>query len=130
MIRSAHPWRLRCGLSLGMGFLSLGVTWLFVSERSPFYQYFIWHVELPNRWVRLNIYPMFLGIAFSGNIHQGSLLGYVIGMLLQWGAVGLVVGLLVVRRSKRKPGPPFVSETGGGRRRVPSRPGFDPPPPA
>jgi hypothetical protein len=96
-VTSSSPWRLRAAISLGTGLLSLALTWLFESEGSPLRSYFLWHVDVPNLWGSLNIYPAYLGIVLSGNVHQASLLGYAIGMVLQWGALGLVMGALVIR---------------------------------
>ena len=76
--------------------------WLIHAERSPLHEYFLWHVAIPNAWITINRFPYFLGIAFSGNIHQSSLAGYMLGLGIQWGVVGLVSSLLLVRARRAK----------------------------
>jgi hypothetical protein len=87
----------RVGLTFGFLCFILLVDWLITSEASPFYQYLLWHVAVGNFWARINLGPHLLGVAVSGNIHQGSLAGYLLGLLLQWGTIGTIVSLLVVR---------------------------------
>lgn len=41
-----------------------------------------------NLWLTMNIGPALLGIAFSGNIHQPSAAGVLVGQVLQWGGIG------------------------------------------
>lgn len=87
----------RVGLTFGVLSFALLVDWLLTSETSPFREYLLWHVAVRNFWTRINLGPLLLGFAMSGNIHQGSQAGYLLGLLLQWGTIGTVVSMLAVR---------------------------------
>jgi hypothetical protein len=74
------------------------VSWVLVAESSPLRNYFLWHVSLPNAWRLLNFPAALLGAVLSGNVHRSSLIGVVAGMILQWGVVGFLVSLLLIRK--------------------------------
>lgn len=48
------------------GLAALFVSWLGGSEASPFYEYFLWHVTLPNIWMKLN-FPVLLAYLLTGS---------------------------------------------------------------
>ena len=84
----------------GMGALS----WLIVGESSPFHEFFLYHVAVPNVWRLVHFPALILSIIASGNIHQGGEVVFVIGFIVQWAIVGLVLSLLIEKRFRR-PGP-------------------------
>jgi len=61
------------------------------------HNYFLWHVSIPNAWARLNLLAILVGVMLSGNIHQPSDLGVVLGMMLQWGLVAFGASVLLLR---------------------------------
>jgi hypothetical protein len=99
---SGRVWLRRVAFTVVFVALVLIGDWLIHAERSPLHGYFLWHVAIPNAWIRMNLLPYFLGIAFSGNIHQGSLAGYTLGLAIQWGVIGLLSSLLLVRGRRAK----------------------------
>ena len=99
---SAALWTRRVAFTLVFVALVFLGDWLILAEGSPLHDCLLWHVAIPNAWRRFNLFPYFLGIAFSGNIHQGSPAGYVLGLAIQWGVVGLLSSLLLVRARPAK----------------------------
>lgn len=84
------------GAVLGMS--ALVVTWLLWGGSSPFREYFLSNVGLPNLWRMLNL-PVLLVVLIS---KTGSLAIYVLLSFLQWFILGFL-GNLAVR---------FLLETG------------------
>lgn len=83
--------------------LAFGViSWLVMSESSPFREYFLWHVELPNllRWFHLG--PAIIGIMLSGNVHQPSTLGFFTAAVLQWFMVGFLLSFVLTGFKARR----------------------------
>ena len=58
--------------------------WLFSSEQSPFYWYFLKHTFFVNFWRIINIIPYILSAMVSGNAHAGSPLAFFVFALFQW----------------------------------------------
>src|SRR3954469_19984111 len=87
-----HP-SLRFHCVFGLAFVALfGVsTWLVSAESSPLHHYFLWHVEIPNLYSKLNIGPIFVGVVLSGNVHQASPIGFVAAAALQWFMIGFLL---------------------------------------
>lgn len=82
-------------------FGALLVNWLLLGESSPFHDYFLWHVELPNLWVPLHIIPAIGTAIVAGNPHSGSEIIYSILLVIQWFIVGfLLSGLAHAIRTK------------------------------
>ena len=72
--------------------------WLLTSDDSPFADYFLFHVFLPNVWRALNVMPFILGMLVSGNLHAETTAGVVVmvaAFVAQWAAVGFVLSKLV-----------------------------------
>jgi hypothetical protein len=74
-----------------------GFSWVVTHEASPLHEYFLWHVAVPNAWARINLPAILLGVILSGNIHQPSDLGVLLGMTLQWGCVAFLLSLILFR---------------------------------
>lgn len=104
-------WR-RAVVVVGTVSLALLVSWVLQGETSPLRQYFLWHTALPNLWTTITLPAFFVSLAISGNVHAGSLGGYVLGMALQWGLIGGVLSLVLVRRAPPEP----MGRTAQGRR--------------
>ena len=92
--------RLKRRLLFGVGFgiASLAVSWLLMFASSPLYNFFIWHVWLPNQWATLNFPAFFFGCIVSGNVHSPNEIAAFIALFLQWFAVGCVLSLFFIRR--------------------------------
>ena len=71
----------------------LVINWLIESETSPLYEYFIWHVGLPNFWARLNTIPYIFALVFRSELIYWAL------FVAQW----FLGGLLLITLLKRKP---------------------------
>ena len=84
------------------GILALGaliVNWLVLGDSSPFHKYFLWHVELPNLWAAMNIFPAIAAAIVAGNPHSGSEIIYGLMLVIQWFIVGFLLSsaLLALR---------------------------------
>jgi hypothetical protein len=67
------------------GMLALLITWLLGGHASsPFREYFLWHVDLPNLWRLLN-FPAYMGLLITG-LRGPALLG----IFVQWFVIGSI----------------------------------------
>ena len=69
------------------------MTWLILGEASPFHEYFIWHVDLPNLWGMTVAIPYVLAAVLSGNPHSPNTVIVVLFTIIQWFIVGLVCSI-------------------------------------
>jgi hypothetical protein len=80
------------------GMLSLIIDWLLGGfESSPFREYFLWNVALPNKWMALN-FPAYMGLLLTGLRGPAFL-----AIFLQWfviGSIGYVIGRWFLRSFK------------------------------
>jgi hypothetical protein len=82
--------------------MALIVNWLLVGESSPFADYFLWHVGLPNMWGALNIIPAIISFVMAGNPHSGNVFVFYFGFCVQWLVVGFILSfVLLLFRFKR-----------------------------
>ena len=72
--------------------VALALNWLIQGETSPFYEYFVWHVGLPNLWARLNTIPYIIALVLR------SELVYWAALAAQWFLVGLLFSTLLRRK--------------------------------
>ena len=70
---------------------ALVVNWLLLGQSSPFHNHFLWHGELPDLWMALNIIPVFGSAIAAGNPHSGSEIIYGIILVTQWFIVGFLL---------------------------------------
>jgi hypothetical protein len=96
MIKTKIKLRLYFGLVFGI--VSLVMSWLFLAESSPFYNYFLWHVWLKNQWIRLNLPAIVLGSIVSGNIHSPSIIATYAALFIQWFAFGYILSVIFIRK--------------------------------
>lgn len=71
--------------------------WLLTSQSSPFRDYFLHNVFLPNVWRALNVMPLVLGLLVSGNPHAQTELGMAVtvaAFVAQWSLVGFMLSKL------------------------------------
>jgi hypothetical protein len=68
--------------------LALLVTWLIMGDNSPFHNYFIWHVDLPNTWAMTTVIPFIVSAIISGNPHSPSTLIFIFALIIQWSLLG------------------------------------------
>lgn len=76
---------------------AFAVGWLLSSDASPFDEYFLHNVYLPNVWRALNVMPFILGMLAGGNLHATNTTGVVVmaaAFVLQWAAVGFALSKL------------------------------------
>ena len=82
--------------------LAFIIDWLVTGESSPFANYFLWHVGLPNMWAGLNFIPAMIAIVVSKSPHGGNIFVFYIGFCVQWLLVGLILSfVLLLFRFKR-----------------------------
>jgi hypothetical protein len=75
------------------------LSWLTLADSSPFRDYFLYHVTIPNAWGSLNIVPGLLSFIVGG--HAGSEVVFLLAFAVQWLFIGLVLGLLLASFLKR-----------------------------
>ena len=90
--------RLLC--ALGVVATAWLVCWILQAESSPVREYLLQHPAAENAWMSVNIPAAILGLAVSGNVHQPSFTGYLFGVAIQWGAMGFLASLALVRRRR------------------------------
>ena len=89
--------RFRLTFSAATVVAALVSGWLLVGESSPFHDYFLYHVTLPNVWRALNVMPLVLGLLISGNPHSATEVGAVVmavAFVAQWALVGSMLSKL------------------------------------
>ena len=90
--------RFRLTFSAATVVAALVSGWLLVGESSPFHDYFLYHVTLPNVWRALNVMPLVLGLLVSGNPHSETPAGAVVmvaAFVAQWALIGSVLSKLL-----------------------------------
>jgi hypothetical protein len=75
------------------------VTWLVTGETSPFKEYFLWHVGIPNAWGMLNLLPAIISAMAAGNIHAGNAAVFYIAFAIQWLGIGWLLSFPFTRNS-------------------------------
>ena len=73
--------------------LALIITWLVLAESSPFQEYFIWHVTIPNLWGLTILVPYIFGAIIAGNPHAPPEVIVYIGLILQWFLIGFLLSI-------------------------------------
>ena len=93
--------RLRRGFVVGIvfGAAACFANWLLEGETSPFYKYFLFHLELPNLWGRFNFVPYVVVLILGRGPYADAI--YYASMFVQWAIVSLLVSLLVPVRNGR-----------------------------
>ena len=75
--------------------IAFGVSsWLIMTDSSPFHDYFLWHVAIPNIYSRLHQVAYIAGMILSGNVHQPNAIGFYVAAVLQWFLVGFALSFL------------------------------------
>jgi hypothetical protein len=92
----------RLRFTLAVVVIAWFACWLLQAESSPLREYLLWHPRARNIWLRANFPGVLLGFLVSGNVHQPSVAGYLLGITIQWAVVGLVASLVAVRRRGHK----------------------------
>jgi hypothetical protein len=72
-------------------------TWLVLGDSSPFREYFIHHVSLPNLIGMLLILPYVVLIVFQPQPPFDEIIGFVMEFV-QWLVIGALLGWLICRR--------------------------------
>lgn len=89
--------RFRLGFSVAAVAAAYLSGWLLTGSGSPFRDYFLHNVGLPNAWRALNVVPLILGLLVSGNPHAQTEAGVVVtvaAFVAQWALVGFVLSKL------------------------------------
>ncbi len=67
------------------------------SESSPFYDYFLWHVNPKNAWTAINIIPCtasaLVGAYYHGNPDAWSVTGFAIAFVVYWFVIGFLLSI-------------------------------------
>jgi hypothetical protein len=84
---------------------ALLVTWLIMGDSSPFHDYFLWHVDLPNTWAMTTLIPFIFSAMITGNPHSPSIAIVIFALIIQWFLIGFLLSLPVskvfIRLQKR-----------------------------
>ena len=80
------------------GSLACFANWLLVGETSPLYRYFLFHVQLPNIWGRLNSLP-YVAVMVVGRRGLADTLYYVF-LFIQWAVLSMLISLFVPLRNQ------------------------------
>jgi hypothetical protein len=81
---------------------ALLVTWLIMGESSPFSDYFLWHVDLPNLWAMTTFIPYIFSAIITGNPHSPSMVIFMIALIIQWGLLGFLLSIPISRVFMRR----------------------------
>jgi len=73
--------------------IASALSWLIVGETSPFCEYFLWHVAIPNFWETLNFIPFATSVIAGG--HSGNEFAFYVGFAVQWFIIGLALSFAV-----------------------------------
>lgn len=95
-MKSTLRFRLLC--SGACVFAALASGWLMTNDGSPFRDYFLHNVFLPNVWRALNVLPLILGMLVSGNPHattEAGMLVMVAAFVAQWALVGFALSKML-----------------------------------
>jgi hypothetical protein len=76
-----------------MTVFALIITWLVLAESSPFHEYFIWHVTIPNLWRLTILIPYIFGAIIAGNPHSPSEIIVDLGLIIQWLLTGFLLSI-------------------------------------
>ena len=100
-INMRHPRKCRFVGGIIFVLCALVLSWLFNTQSSPLYKYFLYHVTLPNFWAAINAIPYIFAI-LTASIFMSiglpeSTAGY-IGLFLQWFLIGWFVSGLICNR--------------------------------
>jgi hypothetical protein len=74
-----------------LAFGALTVNWLVLGDSSPFHEHFLWHGDLPDLWVAMNIVPVIVSAVVAGDAHSGSEIIYGFMLVIQWFIVGFLL---------------------------------------
>jgi len=75
--------------------------WLTAAQASPLHEYFLYHRQLPNLWLDLNLPAFLLAIALGSGVHgSGGATEWLI-IALQWLLVSMGTALAFDRVSER-----------------------------
>jgi hypothetical protein len=77
--------------------LALLVTWLILGDGSPFHDYFLWHVDIPNLWGMTTFVPFLLSAGITGNPHSPSMAIFLFALIVQWLLIGYFVSIPLSR---------------------------------
>jgi hypothetical protein len=72
---------------------ALLVTWLILSDSSPFHDYFLRHGDLPNTWAMTTIIPYIFGAMITRNPHSPSMVIFAFALIIQWSLFGFLLSI-------------------------------------
>jgi hypothetical protein len=73
--------------------VALLLSWLIMGDSSPFHDYFLWHVGLPNLWAMTMFVPYLIGAMIEGNPHSPSELIIGLALIIQWFVLGWLLSI-------------------------------------
>jgi hypothetical protein len=95
-------WKYVGGFSVSFAVTSCLATWLVLGESSPFHNYFLDHVALPNVIRQLLVIPYVVVLVAKSDTEFGDLVVATTAEFVQWLVVGFLLALFtnfVFRRS-------------------------------
>jgi hypothetical protein len=105
MTLAARKLKFQLVFSIVVVLSALFVTWLIMGDSSPFYNYFLWHGDLPNTWTMTTMIPFIFSALISGNPHSPPIAIVILALIVQWFLIGYLLSLPVskifVRRQKK-----------------------------
>jgi hypothetical protein len=88
-------WKCRGRLSFGIALSACLLSWLVIGETSPFADYFLRHVEVPNVWRAIHTIPYLIMVIFRPAIMAQVIL--YLSIFVQWLLIAFALSLLVCR---------------------------------
>ena len=81
--------------------VALFLDWLLLGETSPFAEYFLWHVGIPNGWRALNAVPFIAGAVMSHGHAGPEPVLFITLQIIQWFIIGFGLSIIwkLVRRA-------------------------------
>jgi hypothetical protein len=69
------------------------IDWLIAAEASPFRNYFLYHLMVPNIWRTINSIPYLIAVIIGSTQPVVLFVNY-LGFTIQWALIGLLLSLL------------------------------------
>ena len=88
-------WKRRIRLSFGVALSACLLSWLVVGETSPFADYFLAHVGVPNLWRTIHTVPYLIMVIFRPAVWGDPILYLLV--FLQWLLIGFLLSILILR---------------------------------
>jgi len=92
-------WKCHVRIAVLIGLAGLVMTWLFMSESSPLWSYFLNHVQIPNFWARVLTIPYLIVVVFRPSMLAEPMFYFL--AFVQWTIIGFLISLVGCRMIRR-----------------------------